>query len=215
VTHYTDAQLSQFPWIVSTDTLRSDHLADAFLGAFDRLNQDVPEPFRADLQQCAAYASNAVGPEPCDSWRLAVDWAIERLSELAPTGFYFGSHEGDGACFGFWLTDEWAECLERLNLGNDDPTGWASLIRELDLGGVDPDNFEDAYQGRAEGWCEERAGADYAQELAEETGTVDFGSLPWPLTCIDWEGAWRELQTGAGYWLQDLGGGDWLVFRNV
>lgn len=31
---------------------------------------------------------------------------IEELEELAPPGTYFGSHEGDGALFGFWEYDE-------------------------------------------------------------------------------------------------------------
>ena len=210
---YTAEQLASFPWIVSTDTLRSDHLADAFLGAFDQLGQDVPEPFRSDLQQCAAYASDSVVPEPCEPWRLAVDWAFERLGELAPTGFYFGASEGDGAFFGFWLAEDWAEALEYLGLDADDPTGWAALLAELEADGIDPDNVEDAYQGRAEGWSEERAGADYAQQLAEDLG-VKLDQMEWPLTCVNWEDAWRELQLGDGYRLHSLGGGDWLVFRN-
>jgi hypothetical protein len=218
VTHYTDAQLSDFPWIVSTDTLRADHLAAAYLSALDRIGGTLDalgEHHRAELAQLASHANDTMGPEVSDCQQFAMEAAETLLGELAPTGFYFGGHEGDGACFGFWITDEWAECLKRLNLGNDDPTGWASLIRELDLGGVDPENFEDAYQGQAEGITEELAGADYAQQLADDTGTVDFGSLPWPLTCIDWDQAWRELRMGDGYWLQELGGGDWLVFRNV
>jgi hypothetical protein len=213
MTTYTADKLASFPWIVSTDTLRTDHLADAYLGAFDQLGQDVPEPFRSDLQQCAAYASDSVGPEPCEPWRLAVDWAFERLGELAPTGFYFGASEGDGACFGFWLTEDWAEALEHLGLDANDPTGWAALIAELEADGIDPDNVEDAYQGRAEGVTEERAGADYAQQLAEDLG-VKLDQMEWPLTCVNWEDAWRELQLGDGYRLHSLGGGDWLVFRN-
>jgi len=213
MTTYTADKLASFPWIVSTDTLRTDHLADAYLGAFDQLGQDVPEPFRSDLQQCATYASDSVGPEPCEPWRLAVDWAFERLGELAPTGFYFGASEGDGACFGFWLTEDWAEALEKLGLDADDPTGWAALIAELEADGIDPDSIEDAYQGRAEGWSEERAGADYAQQLAEDLG-VKLDQMEWPLTCVNWEDAWRELQLGDGYRLHSLGGGDWLVFRN-
>ena len=34
---------------------------------------------------------------------------------------------------------------------------------------------------------------DYAQELAEDIGAIPEGSK-WPLTCIDWEQAARELQ---------------------
>ena len=214
MTRYTTEQLASFPWIVSTDTLRIDHLADAYLGAFDRLGQDVPEPFRSDLQQCAAYASDLIGPESCDAWELATAWAFDRLDELAPTGFYFGASEGDGACFGFWVTEDWSDAMETLGLNGDDPTGWAELISRLALDGIDPDNIEDAYQGRAEGWSEERAGADYAQQLAEDTGVWD-GKATWPHSCIDWEDAWQELCMSDGFRLHDIGGGDWLVFRSV
>lgn len=215
MTHYTADQLSSFPWIVSTDTLRPDHLADAYLGAFDCLAQDIPEPFRSDLQQAAAYASDLIGPIPCDAWDVALDWAFDRLNELSPVGFYFGASDGDGACFGFWVTDDWAEALETLGLDGDDPAGWAELISRLDLDGIDPDNVEDAYQGRAAGYSEEKAGADYAAQLAEDLGIWN-GRSGWPFSCIDWEDAWNELRMGDGFRLHDVGGGgEWLVFRSV
>ena len=48
---------------------------------------------------------------------------------------------------------------------------------------------------------------DYAQELAEECGMIDTNAK-WPMTCIDWEQAARELQwdyssvevNGVTYW---------------
>jgi len=138
----------------------------------------------------------------------------DALQELAPVGFYFGSQDGDGACFGFWLDESWAEALEHFGMGNDDPTGWAELITELDADGIDPDTVEDSYCGRAEGWSEERAGADYAQQLAEDLG-VKLDQMEWPLTCVDWAAAWRELEIGDGYRLHSIGGGDWLVFLAV
>jgi hypothetical protein len=213
MTHYTTDQLASFPWIVSTDTLRTDHLADAYLGAFDRLGQDVPEPFRSDLQQCAAYASDLIGPEPCDAWEIATAWAFDRLNELAPTGFYFGASEGDGACFGFWISEDWADCLEHCGFAADsDPAALVPIISELESSGVDPDTYQDCYQGEAEGYSSEQAGADYAQQLAEELGMTD-GAQAWPLGCIDWEAAWRELEIGDAYWLQRINGSQWAVFR--
>jgi antirestriction protein len=35
--------------------------------------------------------------------------------------------------------------------------------------------------------------ADYAQELAEDIGAID-GDAKWPVYCIDWERAARELK---------------------
>lgn len=51
---------------------------------------------------------------------------------------------------------------------------------------------------------------DYTQELAEECGDIDFRKLSWPLTCIDWDQAARELQydytsadfAGVAYWFR-------------
>jgi hypothetical protein len=212
---YTLDQLDGFPWIVSTDTLRVDHLADAYLGAFDQLGQDVPEPFRSDLQQCAAYASGLTAPDPCDAWDVATQWAFDRLGELAPEGFYFGASEGDGACFGFWLTQEWADLLEHCGWTSDsDSAALADVIRSLSAGGIDVDNFEDCYQGKAEGYNATEAGADYAAQLAEDLGSIQT-TAHWPHTCIDWELAWRELELGDGYWMEQINGCQWAVFRNV
>lgn len=51
--------------------------------------------------------------------------------------------------------------------------------------------------------------AEYAKELAEDIGAVDR-SAPWPLSCIDWEEAARQLQQdytcvnfdGVEYWVR-------------
>jgi hypothetical protein len=44
-------------------------------------------------------------PDP-DAWREeALEWLFDRLDDCAPEGYVFGSHEHDGACFGFWAED--------------------------------------------------------------------------------------------------------------
>lgn len=214
MTHYTSAQLVSFPWIVSTDTLRVDHLADAMLGAFDRLKQDVPEPFRSDLQQAAAYASDTVGPASCDAWDVALDWAQQRLNELAPFGFYFGTSEGDGACCGFWLQEDWRDALEERGIDCDDPESTALLLEQFDDYGITPNSLCDAYCGTADGYTEAEAGADYAQTLADDIGAINR-ELAWPHTCIDWLEAWQELETGDGYALIQDTPSSWHVVRSV
>lgn len=228
VTHYTADQLARFPWIASADTLKTEDLLVKFWGVAEDLavRSNRPHLLNADT---LARLQRLVGEDSTeaawvDGWDgIAGDtWAQITLGELhdalgdaAPAGFHFGAQDGDGACFGFWLSEDWAEALETLGLGDDDPTGWASLIAELDADGIDPDSIEEAYVGRADGYSEERAGADYAQQLAEDTGDINWKTLQWPLTYIDWDAAWRELETGDGYRLHDIGGGDWLVFRAV
>jgi hypothetical protein len=219
MTRYNSETLAHFPWIASCDTLRPEDLLPKFWSVAEVLALAANKPEALSPATLASLAK-LVGEDSREAdWDdteacQTLEELTEALQELAPTGFYFGSQEGDGACFGFWLDESWAESLEHFGLGDDDPTGWAELIAELDADGIDPDTVEDSYCGRAEGWSEERAGADYAQQLAEDLG-VKLDQMEWPLTCVDWEAAWRELETGDGYRLHSIGGGDWLVFRAV
>ena len=217
---YNPDQLAQFPWIASCDTLRPEDLLPKFWQVAETLAVWLERP---QLLNSGTLASlqKLVGEDSSES-----DWsdseASETLSELfdalndaAPTGFSFSSHEGDGACFGFWLDQDWADAMEHCGIAADDsPEALARIVAEWQADGIDPDTIEDAYCGRADGWSEERAGADYAQQLAEELG-IQLHKQDWPLSCIDWDAAWRELETGDGYRLHSIGTGDWLVFRSV
>lgn len=217
MTTYTLDQLASFPWIVSCDTLRPEDLLVKFWSAAEQIGADVAQ-LLPDLQRL-------VGEDSSESdWNdEQAGWTLEsltdRLQDAAPTGFYFGASEGDGACFGFWLTEEWFDALEHCGIAADgDPEPLAAIIQALELDGIEPETVEDAYQGRAEGYSEEQAGRSYAEELAYETDAagVDWGGqCAWPLGCVDWDAAWRELQMGDGFRLHDIGGGEWLVFRSV
>lgn len=227
MTLYTSAALAQLPWIVSCDTLRTEDLLVKFWSAAETcaVLSERPELINPET---LANLERLVGEDSRESdWLNGWDgiagetWASITLGELhntlndaAPAGFGFGASEGDGACFGFWLSEDWRDALETLGLGGDDPTGWAELIDRLADDGIDPGNVADAYQGRAEGCTEERAGAWFACELADALG-VKLDQMAWPLTCVDWEAAWRELAIGDGYRLHSIGGGEWLVFRDV
>jgi len=221
---YNPDQLAAFPWIVSCDTLRPEDLLPKFWSAAESCAVWLDRPQLLNAETLASLAK-LVGEDSSEA-----DWDDEEaaatledlslaLDEVAPCGFYFGASEGDGAAYGFWLDESWAEALQLFGLGDDDPTGWASLIAELDADGIDPDTVEDSYQGRAEGIIEELAGEDYAQQLAQDSWLPDgpngIGWNRWPVSCIDWNAAWEELRMGDGYRLHGIGGGDWLVFRAV
>jgi len=220
--------LSAFPWIVSCDTLKTEDLLVKYWGAAEQAAQIMTPglPFAANHRTLAASLEHFVGEDSnADHWNdeaaaQLLDDMAEALQGYAPVGFSFGASVGDGACFGFWLDEDWAEVMRTLGMEDEDPAAWASLIAELDNDGIDPGNFDDAYCGQVEGWNEDQAGADYAQQLADELGLPDNlnGTGAWPMSCIDWAEAWRELQMGDGYRLHQLNGGDglsWLVFRAV
>ena len=198
--NYSTEQLAQFPWIVSEGTLRPDQLADAYLGTFDTLGLECPEPFRSDLQQAAAYASDTVGPEPAEAWLEALDWATGVLNDAAPTGFYFGPSEGDGACLGFWLDQDWVAALEERCLDREleDPVDAARFVEAATDYGLEPDTLCDGYCGTVSGLTAEEAGAEYSWQLAEEMGTVPDDAI-WPMRHIDWKAAWHELELSDNY----------------
>jgi antirestriction protein len=76
---------------------------------------------------------------------------------------------------------------------------------------ANPDEFMDAYCGHYD------SDADYAEELAEDMGAIEpeANRDRWPLYCIDWERAWRELEMGGDNYSVDCPTGGVYVFRAV
>lgn len=209
--------LSSFPWIVSADTLKTDALLVKFWSAAEDLAARFSRPYLLNADTIARL-ERLVGEESnADDWSdddaaHVLDDLNEALNDAAPLGFYFSSSEGDGALFGFWLSEDWAEALEYCGIAADsDPEAVAAIIAELHALGVTPENVEDTFQGEASGYAEAEAGADYAQQFAEDIGAWD-GKATWPHSCIDWADAWGELQAD-GWSLVRWSHARWLVFR--
>ena len=55
------------------------------------------------FKECAKILGVELGE--CSEWEDFLDFE-DKFSGLAPTGFYFGSHPGDGACIGFFPEPE-------------------------------------------------------------------------------------------------------------
>lgn len=207
---YTSFQLSCFPWIASSGTLREQDLLPRFWGIADQIGVTIPDTLLARLQRLVGEDSSETDWDPEIAAQACFD-LFDILDSVAPDGFSFSSSEGDGACFGFWLQQDWVEALDCLGLGGCDPTGWAELIGRLVDTGIDPATITDSFQGRVEGWSELDAGKNYAMELADQ---LDVALQGWPQSCIDWEFAWLELQRD-GYMVHSIGGDEWLVFVGV
>ena len=107
------AQEPEEGWIVSNATLRTEDLIEAFSNELDYRTFPVTDlvfEARVWLEGQEAYWENF--PDVCGSLTYEeagmeiVNDLIDRLTSLAPEGLYFGAHEGDGACFGWWRVEE-------------------------------------------------------------------------------------------------------------
>jgi antirestriction protein len=70
---------------------------------------------------------------------------------------------------------------------------------------IDEEDFRYSYCGRYS------SGEDYAQELAEDLECIP-AKVAWPLSCIDWESAWRDLGYD-GYREEECTSGGVHIFR--
>lgn len=83
---------------LSSGTLRPEDLIPCFR-KFLWEDQSADPLYR----ECVAWENHQL---PDHVYEIAASELLEaleeRLNSLSPEGFYFGSHEGDPSCFGFW-----------------------------------------------------------------------------------------------------------------
>lgn len=86
--------------IISEGTLRNEDLIPRFA---DELERRAP-PLRSYSELIAeARALTDYNSDDANEIIMALHYALD---DVAPEGMYFGTHEGDGACFGFWGAGE-------------------------------------------------------------------------------------------------------------
>ena len=72
-------------------TLNSEHLYPLFRSVLEMLSPDKVQGYSERLSDV---------PEDC--WVEEINSLMDDLEVLAPEGYYFGAHPGDGSDFGFW-----------------------------------------------------------------------------------------------------------------
>lgn len=98
------------PIIVSEGTLRTEDLIPTFASTLrrrlvdsEREGRPVPESAWEILEDIEGMVeSGDISYYDSANASYDLDWLFDNLNSYAPTGMYFGSAEGDGACFGFW-----------------------------------------------------------------------------------------------------------------
>ena len=83
--------------VLSSGTLRPEDLIPRFASA---LGSFLPASLARDIRQWSAGGFEEYLVPFAEAEIL--EQLDEELQRLAPEGTYFGAHEGDGACFGFW-----------------------------------------------------------------------------------------------------------------
>ena len=109
--------------IISTDTLRPDHLCAALINEADRLGITLEHNLWQPAAAIVAHGQYGgicldLPPRLQDKSVDIVSKLFDALNSAAPSGCYLGASEGDGACF-LWTLSLDAEC-EAIN---SDPKG--------------------------------------------------------------------------------------------
>ena len=104
---------------ISTGTLRTEDLLDAFASELERLDSGHSALQLISRAKDGVYTVAAGLMEQEDA-PTVVDELQDALSELAPPHVYFGSLEGDGADFGFWPELDFGFCTLRAGDSDDE-----------------------------------------------------------------------------------------------
>ena len=157
-----------FPWIVSSSTLKTEHLLVSFWETLESLSVSLDPEILSDLQRLVGEDSREEDYKEEEASRLLL-CLFDLLQEKSPEGFYFGSHPGDGALFGFWLSEDWEQAISEADFFSEDPTLCASVISAASGLGISSDSFSDCFMGEISAYSEEEAEEEAAKELLSES----------------------------------------------
>ena len=137
--------------VVSDGTMRSEDLIPKFLNVLKVYGRDVYDKYvdeNPEVLDLSGMDDETMG------W--VVDELFDKLNEIAPEGYSFGSQDGDGACYGFWSVDA-------------DESKKCEDVPEIKVG-----DFVEYYKTGKEDW-----------NWAEVTGVNEDGTLNLHITDMD------------------------------
>lgn len=113
---------------VSSGTMRPEDLLPVLIDTLE-----VQSPLhQADRRLLREIKQAMRAPDYFESDTVSedVDALFDALNNYAPEGFYFGAHPGDGADYGFWLSESFAEDFDGLQVSDlsEVPTGYNGQV---------------------------------------------------------------------------------------
>lgn len=162
--------------VVSDGTMRSEDLIPKFLNVLKVYGRDVYDKYvgeNPEVLDLSGMDDETMG------W--VVDELFDKLNEIAPEGYSFGSQDGDGACYGFWSVDvdERKKCeayIQPVTLYSttryDDAEAVQSFLR--DIGG---DNVTVDKQRNGDVLSVNVSGSDDDVEAFVDTYKNEYGSI--------------------------------------
>jgi hypothetical protein len=89
---------------LSEATMRPEDLIPCFIYAIRQIDPDN-KPLMDSMHELEVVIQDELYFESEDC-QYDLDYLFDTLNELAPEGYYFGSHPGDGSDYGFWECEE-------------------------------------------------------------------------------------------------------------
>lgn len=94
---------------ISSGTMRPEDLIPAFAAELKRIcGDDLSGKCLVESSEALEFDSDASGYD-LDEIHETLEYLTDELNAYAPDYCYFGAHPGDGADFGFWLSEDWQE----------------------------------------------------------------------------------------------------------
>lgn len=90
---------------VSHATMRTEDLIPAFIAAIRTIDTSIEPQLSGKLTDIESDMK-VDGYFESDDSVYDLDWLFDKLNDMAPDGFYFGAHPGDGSDFGFWQCED-------------------------------------------------------------------------------------------------------------
>lgn len=109
-------KIVDFTGTMSEGTMRPQDILPAVM---DVLKEYHPEAYQLVTSTISgefdATYTELCGDKDHPAWRSEeMGWILgevawDAMNEIAPDGYYFGAHPGDGADYGFWLVNDWED----------------------------------------------------------------------------------------------------------